>query len=173
MATRTTISLPDDLKARMDEVDQPVNWSAEAAKCFEKLLGEIAARKPKKDMSDIIARLKASKLEGEDESYKLGEKAGRVWAEHVASYHELERADPFIKDKFVEHAFDDARLLALELQGVVIEDTNYDEIMEKSERFWERAVPGGLQAVVSMGDKFPEGFIDGASAVWYEVEDKL
>lgn len=76
MATRTTISLPDDLKARMDEVDQPVNWSAEAAKCFEKLLGEIAARKPKKDMSDIIARLKASKLEGEDESYKLGKKPG-------------------------------------------------------------------------------------------------
>jgi hypothetical protein len=32
---RTTISIPLDLKRRMDEVDGQVNWSAVAAKAFE------------------------------------------------------------------------------------------------------------------------------------------
>ena len=98
MSVRTTISLPDELKARMDAVGEPVNWSAEAAKCFERLLGEIAARKKEKDMSDVIARLKASKIENDDEVNAAGFEAGRYWAKNIASYAQLRRASNMSTD---------------------------------------------------------------------------
>ncbi len=40
-ATRTNISLPRELKARMDQVKEPVNWSAVAGKAFEAKLLEL------------------------------------------------------------------------------------------------------------------------------------
>jgi hypothetical protein len=40
---RTNISLPVELKARMDRVDRPVNWSAQAAKAFGRFLADIDA----------------------------------------------------------------------------------------------------------------------------------
>lgn len=173
MATRTTISLPDELKARMDMVAGEVNWSAEAAKCFDRLLGEIAARKPNKDMSDVIARLKASKIASEDESYKHGHTAGRYWAEHVASYPELERARKFNTDT-LSGGWSDARGVACEILGVDAGEGADDDVQEWVERFWDKALPEGLRAVEeTLGDGFLEGFIHGASDVWAEVADEL
>ena len=42
---RTTISVPSELKARMDAVDESVNWSAVACQAFELKLAEITKRK--------------------------------------------------------------------------------------------------------------------------------
>jgi hypothetical protein len=49
------IWVPDDLKRRMDKVKKAgVNWSQVASRAFEVKLGEIAAQKEKKAMSDVV-----------------------------------------------------------------------------------------------------------------------
>src|SRR5262249_39839490 len=92
---RTTISVPQDLKERMDAVTEPVNWSALACRAFEEKLGEIAAKKARKTMDDVIQRLRASKQSGDDGSYNEGEEEGRRWALGKAEAKELERLHRF------------------------------------------------------------------------------
>src|SRR5438105_13519710 len=92
---RTTISLSRDLKKRMDAVKNPPNWSAVAARAFEAELAEIAARKETKDMTDVIQRLLASKLDTENKNYKKGHIAGRRWAENTATAEQLTRLEEF------------------------------------------------------------------------------
>ena len=48
--TRTTISVPADLKGRMNKVKEDVNWSALACQAFQGKLAEIAAKKERKTM---------------------------------------------------------------------------------------------------------------------------
>ena len=43
-----------------------------ACRAFEDKLAEIATQKEKKDMSDIVTRLRASKRQAEDAQYKAG-----------------------------------------------------------------------------------------------------
>src|SRR6266511_2526827 len=88
---RTTISIPEDLKHRMDGVEEPVNWSGVAGRAFETELAEIAARKERKTREDVIQRLRASKQRATDAQYRDGEAAGRHWAEHNAEADELMR----------------------------------------------------------------------------------
>src|SRR5262245_14260814 len=88
---RTTVSIPQDLKARMDAVSEPVNWSQVAVRAFEDKLAEIASRKKEKTMSDAIQRLRASKLKGDDRRYREGHEAGWAWARDVAEAEELRR----------------------------------------------------------------------------------
>jgi hypothetical protein len=47
---RTTITVPADLKLRMDAVKEEINWSALAASAFEAKLAEIAKKMEKKKM---------------------------------------------------------------------------------------------------------------------------
>ncbi len=177
MSVRTTISLPDDLKARMDEVQEPINWSAEAAKCFEKLLGGIAARKQEKDLNDVIARLRASKLTSEDESYEIARNAGVYWAQDLASYPELERAAEFDKDQIGGQwlaPWCGCDWVAFSLLGLDTEVISNNELQEHSDRFWEQVgFEGGSSEVDRMGDNFLFGFLEGAGKVWGEVIDKL
>src|SRR6516225_5119268 len=42
---RTTITVPPDLKARMEAVEESVNWSAIACQAFEQRLAEITRRR--------------------------------------------------------------------------------------------------------------------------------
>jgi hypothetical protein len=65
---RTTISISADLKRRIDKAGEDVNWSAIAARAFESKLADIAAKKEKKNMDDVIQRLRASRtVLGSDE----------------------------------------------------------------------------------------------------------
>src|SRR5262245_47766624 len=95
---RTTISIPLDLKARMDAAGEQVNWSAVAARAFEEKLAELASRKSAKErtMADVVQRLRASKLKGQDRRYKAGHDAGERWAKNLASAEELERLADFL-----------------------------------------------------------------------------
>ena len=55
---RTTISVPLELKKRMDKVKEDVNWSALACRAFEQKLAEVASKKENKTMNDVITRLR-------------------------------------------------------------------------------------------------------------------
>lgn len=169
MSVRTTISLPDELKARMDALDMQVNWSAEAAKCFERLLGAVAATKQEKSMSDVIARLKASKIASEDEASPILYNAGRQWAESTASYPELRRAARMHADDEKwggQYGAPGAPIyIACEIMDVEVDRRD-------GESFWE-------QAGVKLLDEYYEDdtlmrkFLEGAASVWREVEGKI
>ena len=59
---RTTISIPDDLKKRMDRIKGPVNWSAVAVAAFEQRLVEIAATIRQQHVTEAAQMLKRTKL---------------------------------------------------------------------------------------------------------------
>lgn len=163
----------------MDAVSDAVNWSAEAAKCFERLLGELASRKQKKDFQDVIARLKASKIEAQDENHKIGFEAGKFWAENLASYSELERAASYeLPGGMGSTPWDGAYGAAFELMGLNTEETHREDLEEKAISFWSAALQSEnavwVRDILGRGeDTLLEGFIDGASVVWDQVADKL
>src|SRR5262249_28143611 len=85
----TTITVPPDLKARMDEVEEDVNWSAIACEAFEQKLAEIIQRRGTVDMTEVIDRLRASKRKHASEQYQQGLEAGQHWARDEAEAEEL------------------------------------------------------------------------------------
>ncbi|MHC4179286.1 MAG: hypothetical protein ACYSWU_17370 [Planctomycetota bacterium] len=52
----TSISVPPDLKRRMDKVKEPVNWSAVACQAFEQKLAEISAMTCQFVINEVEAR---------------------------------------------------------------------------------------------------------------------
>src|SRR3954447_17485852 len=92
---RTSISVPPDLKARMDAVAEPVNWSAVACRAFESELAEIVKRKGVRDMKDVIQRLRASKRQSDDGLYHRRNDAGVERAKDKAEALHLERLVAF------------------------------------------------------------------------------
>jgi hypothetical protein len=90
---RTTISIPLELKARMDAVVEDINWSELACRAFEQKLAEITSTKGVKDMKDVAIRLRASKHKLSGVRYKDGFRAGQRWAKDTADAEELERLE--------------------------------------------------------------------------------
>ena len=75
---RTTITVPADLKARMEAIEEPVNWSALACQAFEHKLAEMIKQGGPKNMTDVVARLRASKDRLESEQYQAGQEPGKM-----------------------------------------------------------------------------------------------
>ena len=88
---RKTVWVSDELMERMEKANktEDVNWSQVAATAFEVKLAEVAARKEKKTMEDVIQRLKASKLKAESNDYREGNEAGIEWAKGKAEWFDL------------------------------------------------------------------------------------
>jgi hypothetical protein len=82
MAT-LNISLPDDLKERMERVSG-VKWSRVAAEAFER---EVKSRTLEgTDMTAAIERLKASRAKSEENDRQSGIEAGKAWAMREAEW---------------------------------------------------------------------------------------
>lgn len=166
---RTTISLPDGLKAEMDKAADDANWSAIAADAFRSELNRIKARNAAlkgKPMQAAIERLKASKQEYEQEAKERGHDAGVEWARDEADYGEL-------------------KTLALNWEGVSSCETNdalgapgvflrlIGRDCDRSEinDFWDGL---GLE---DDSDKYSaewwDGFVAGALKIFEEVDAKL
>jgi len=170
--------LPDDLKAQMDAVTEPVNWSAEAAKCFQQVLGQIAQRKQEKNMNDVIARLRASKAKTQDDAGNAGYSAGAQWAKTAAEYLELERLDALN----LEHWFDgipmapwtQADRFVMHVLDLNPDEMHRDDIEELIERFWLQ-VGTSREAIenAAFGESFIEEFARGACDVFAKVADQI
>ena len=85
---RVSIYVPDELKARMDQAGDAINWSEIARPAFQAALAAYEHRKGQ-TMSTAVERLRASKQEYEQEESTSGEDAGRAWAKDDAEYGEL------------------------------------------------------------------------------------
>ena len=162
---RMNIYISDDLKGHMDKAGKSANWSQVASRAFEIELGEIAKRKKVKDMNSVVQRLKASKLEFEDVSYKDGHQYGAGWAENSAAYDELKHACEIdTDDSLLVDAEDGDDERAFHVAMMITGDG--DKAME----FWEGVFGEWLPA---KDFEFYKGFLDGASEVYEKVKDEL
>jgi hypothetical protein len=173
---RTTISVPADLKKRMDAATEQINWSAVACRAFEQRLAEIAASKEKKTMNDVIQRLRASLGRADDQTYKAGEKAGRIWAKGRAEVEELRNLERYRNrcghewdSLFVEEtncAYSRAELLFFEIHPKENGDRS------ACHHFWQPITDDDETTDIDQS-AFLKGFAEGALDVWHEVKDKL
>jgi len=174
--TRTNISLPADVKRRMEKVKEAVNWSALACRAFEDKLGEIATQKEKKTMTDVIDRLRKSKRESNSEVYQEGFESGAEWAKSFAEARELEALQECYdslgcdRDKWFStvegkiSAHSTAELVYFAMHNE--EEAGRDD----SDEFWTMAA--GEHAPYGQSS-FVRGFVEGALEVWGEVKGEL
>lgn len=176
MATtvRVTVTVPKDLKARMDAIDEAVNWSAVASRAFEQTLADIISRRGVKQVEDVINRLRASKQRLAAGMYRDGFEAGRSWAEQTAEADELERLADIGTERWADMfgsadsncAYGPGELFVF----TVIPAHDGDRIGASD--FWS-GIAGDEGEAVSNNPEFVRGFAEGAYALWREVEDKL
>jgi hypothetical protein len=175
---RTTITVPQTLKTRMDAVEG-VNWSALAARAFEAKLREIEMR-DKKALSreEIVKRLQATQEDDARQDYEAGKQAGQAWAGRQATAKQLKRAAQWVS------SFDNAPVVWWDVASpawnapfgptdhfvfAVWQDRRDDK--DAPAEFWQRAL-GAEADRVADGDYF-RGFVEGAVELWEEVEGEL
>jgi hypothetical protein len=176
---RTTITVPQDLKARMDAVREQVNWSALACRAFEEKLAEIASKKEKLTVDDVIQRLKLSREQMESAEYKDGEAVGRDWASRRAEAAELTKLESFLAELDGEPSLSRGRFFSdYGSSAFSTADHLYfalhpeEQTRDASRDFWE-TVLGDKELYKRDSDDFLRGFAEGAEAVWDEVKHQL
>jgi hypothetical protein len=182
----------------MDAVKEEINWSAVACRGFEEKLAELAAKKEKKAMADVIQRLRASKQRGADALFQQGYADGHRWASEQAEYDDLQRLEQFHAKRrtgrdwekyFTEEpTFDPAnplfdspvgeRLmmvvcpqLSVDESGVGDINFDFDVWCSTCKQFWKSIV--GEDEFKVARPSYIRGFAEGALALWSAVKDKL
>jgi hypothetical protein len=175
---RTTITVPQDLKARMDAV-KGENWSRVAAVAFRARLREVEMRN-KRSLSkeEVVKRLQATQEEDAQQEYAAGEQAGKEWAGRQATAKQLKRAAQWVS------SFDNSPVTWWDIDSpgwnapfgptdrfvfAVLPDRKDDR--DAPAEFWKRAL-GAEADRVADGDFF-HGFVDGAVELWEQVEGEL
>ena len=174
-AIRVNVTVPSDLKRRMEQVGAEVNWSAVATEAFTVKLGHIAQEKAKKEMSDVVDRLRASKLQGAAEAYVDGHALGDQWAKETASAEELERLEKSADEKDswdVLFGLSPDKYMHLGLAGSISEVITGQYDREVNDDFWDMAV--GEEKMERLEDAdFLRGFCDGALSFWESVSPEV
>jgi hypothetical protein len=171
-----SIYVPINIKAKMDKVKEPVNWSALACRAFEDKLAEIASRKENKTMSDVVQRLRATLRKQKSVDYQVGYGVGRAWAERVADVAELFRLDKLRRECPNEYArdwskgwqslFDDNVDMRLKI-AETIKGQKLD--IAEMRDFWDQT----LDDYDTVSGDHVHGFADGALALWDSVKDEV
>ena len=146
----------------MDAVKDPVNWSQVAAHAFELKLGDIASRRERSNMEDVIQRLRASRIVHEDHQSKAGFKEGEAWAKKHATWAQLERLAA--QDIAWNENYQDpnwGHIVMSAIEG----DSELDHRAVRE--FWEDMAPRGASR------EWFEGFVDGACDVFNAVEEHI
>jgi hypothetical protein len=152
---RVTVYVPDDVKARMDEAGEDLNWSALAQRAFVEAALSRAVRKDQSNMDKVIERLRASKERVQEADFEAGKTAGAQWAKQEAEYDELERLSKYAEDG--NQPEDEATLRRL---------------IDPSEKLDWRDF-GRLLGHENPSENYVIGFAEGAVEVFDEVADKL
>src|ERR1700756_4787201 len=96
---KVNLYVPDDLKARMDDTGEAVNWSAVAQRAFREAISTHQIRKDRSDMEPVIERLRASKERYEERQLAAGKDVGAKWAKTEAEYFQLVAVASFDPDE--------------------------------------------------------------------------
>jgi hypothetical protein len=154
---RVNVSVPDDLKERMDALADRVNWSEAARSAFER---EIAAASMPEDpdVDQVIERLRKSKADSWQANLKKAREEGREWAKKHASYNQLKTVTRL---KLTEQG-----KFASQFDGLTFEEDSgeYGGYFTSRYAYHEEPMPP---------DDYVEEFVEGAKDVWREVADKI
>ena len=171
---KITIYVNDGLKARMDVIEEPLNWSAIASKAFDIELGKVAERKKEMEMIDVIQRLRADKLGSRATAHNEGFTDGQHWAMEAAGYDQLVRLAAWAEGENWMDTFYNpyepewpAMAFYLAVEGKEPPDLEQDN----GDGFWERAASAGEASVLTSG--YVHGFAEGALNVFSAVRDRL
>jgi hypothetical protein len=174
---RTTISIADDLKRRMDRVRKPVNWSSVAAEAFERRLNVMAQNKQEKSsMEAVIARLRASRDQRGLDEFALGEARGSEWAMKIAEYAELSRLEKhFDVTDMLEHYNDRTKSVFSWAERLAFTTLPMRPLgqytSQDAAKFWARA--GVLEPRHLQSAEFLRGFVEGAVSIFEQVKSAL
>lgn len=159
---RIGIYIPDELKARMDQVEH-VNWSATAQRAFEV---EVNLKEVLMSTEDsVVARLRASKVKEDEAEQVAGRKIGQKWARDWAEYGELKRVATYQHwDETPEEVYP-SQLLCLIF---AVDDRREIDTSDERE-LWQLL----LDREVEPEPAWVEGFVEGVGEVWDEVGDKI
>ena len=153
--------VPDDLKARMDEAGQAVNWSVIAQQAFREVILNLAVRRETATMGDAVERLRASKQSYVESERESGLEVGEEWATEDATYSELLRIA-----KAVEEARNEIDLQTL--QDLI--DPEHKMDAGDWVRFWEDR---GFSGDSEPSDVWARAFADRAAKVLQKARGQL
>jgi hypothetical protein len=157
---KVNLYISDDLKARMDDTGEAVNWSGVAQRAFREAISTHQIRKDRADMEPVIERLRASKERYEERQLAAGKEVGTRWAKTDAEYYALVAVASFDPDTR------DGELDRDILQWLIGPDGETDP--RDWAEFWETHYGRGKPS-----DAFIRGFIEGATEVYDEVAEQL
>jgi len=170
------VSLPDDLKQRMDaarDAGEAVVWSEVAREAFEAKLAELAIDGPLR-LQAIAARLKATRDAKNREEAAIGRADGKAWASLSADIHDLGRLQALVDSDqwFPFWQIPDATP-AERLYAVI---TGRPPDAERSAIFWAdiRAIDPARAHIT--GNRTPwylSNFVSEALLVWNQVRPLL
>lgn len=183
-AARTTITVPNELKERMNAVEEAVNWSALACKAFEEKLVEIAKKKGVMDRADVVARLRASKRQTKSHLFDSGFAAGEKWAKTEADAWELKNLDKFhseftiegrrdMEDYFLDEYGEPQELgghadgIAGHALGMNRDDWDGEIAEQHALKMFDNQIYQMKEAL------YVNGFLEGALSVWGQVKHEL
>jgi hypothetical protein len=177
-SVRTNISLPRELKDRMDKVSARVNWSAVAAEAFRRKLLELeSVKKGAQTMDELVARLREADELDRNETYQDGWKAGEYWAKRRARPRQLRRLDRIVrgdpegvKDKLASFASPDEQGIRILLHQCI---DGGDPSQAEARDFWELVLGDGDAMSAIDDEDFACGFVEGALDVWDKVVGHL
>lgn len=155
----------------MSAVTEKVNWSAVASRAFEDKLAEVVSRKDRKNMSDVVERLRASKRRTEDKLYQQGHEDGVRFARDQAEAVELERLAKLVAGLDWEQFFWRASPLTPGDRLLWHMDSTKCENLDLTE-IWEQ-IGGENGRDLSADKSYVRGFANGALLVWAEVKPLL
>jgi hypothetical protein len=157
---KVNLYVSDDLKARMDDTGEAVNWSAVAQRAFREAISTHQIRKDRSDMEHVVERLRASKERYEERQLAAGNEVGTKWAKTQAEFFELVAVANFDPDAH------DGELDRDTLQWVI--DPDGETGPREWAEFWETHYGRGKPS-----DAFIRGFIEGATEVYDAVAEQL
>jgi hypothetical protein len=172
---RTTITVPAELKARMDAVWEPINWSQVASEAFARKLDELAAGPGCSGSLDMMAaRLRSARHSSIDASYEAGWQHGRDWAMRQADLDHLVRFE-----RMYRHMTDEDWLrLAVPKAGRTPTDELlrrlYPQLYEdpyQRQGFWSGV---GIRELTGVDElAFVRGFCEAVLDAWLKVKDQV
>ena len=157
---KVNLYVPEDLKARMDDTGEAVNWSAVAQRAFREAISTHHIQQDRSGMEHVIERLRASKERYEDRELATGKEVGSKWAKTKAEYFELVAVASFDPDTH------DGELDCDTLQRQIDPDGETDP--REWADFWETYYGRGRPS-----DAFIRGFIEGATEVYDAIAEQL
>jgi hypothetical protein len=164
---KMNLNIPNDLREKMREFDDRVDWSNVAAAAFAEFIAKNKVLRDFNDFGAAIDRLRASKRRHSETAAEYWKSLGRRWAKVNAEYVQLLRlSSSFIRD--------------VQMEGWPIFE---DHLLTPGQQFCEIIEPGGnLHPDEVFGDQWTEvdrdigaitQFCDGAVDVFNTIKDRI